>query len=550
MPWHFVFKWGTRGFCVLGHDAARDGHPLINQDSSTPKKCISNYYVCPDSRSFFKTQLRWSSQQLAPKARCSKASVATISCCWIRIWTNLRVKPLIPCARPSGKKWCLTTNDGWERWDRPEDCTALNLGLRYRIIGRLSEANLLWKTMENPALRVPFFPSFFPHLFWAALTFQLFQLLFLPDSPAAQHNLGNHQLRGRPCTQRSLIAKCASWRRHTFSPSCHCTKSEAGWQDIYARPIRCYMWRASFEARSSQYLTKLLSWRWQESGWINRNIQKLIATGGGLLKLAPGQSYLARDRTSMHRHKSLIVTPVENGWKWQWLNRFVGQHGTKKHGATWKSRGWCIGWGYSLLPCWTIRAALQWVNLPRSGSTRYAHTHIIRIIYNYTVHTHIYNYIYILYTHAYVSFKSFADVHVPHFGHLIATEVPPAWRGWNCGCRQGHHRDRRPKGAGGLRGPLGKPMALTVDRGRCMVKPGETRWNPVKPGETRWNPVKPGETLKYAEDVLQMVGFPWFSDGFLSIWELTGGYCNYRSIERRERVSCDRDLQIVVSRGM
>ena len=133
----------------------------IDQSGFVHSKEMHKQFLCmPRFPIFKKTQLRWSSQQLAPKARCSKASVATISCCWIRIWTNLRVKPLIPCVRPSGKKWCLTTNDGWGRWDRPEDCTALNLGLRYRIIGRLSEANLLRKTMENPALRVPFFPSY------------------------------------------------------------------------------------------------------------------------------------------------------------------------------------------------------------------------------------------------------------------------------------------------------------------------------------------------------------------------------------------------------
>jgi hypothetical protein len=81
----------------------------------------------------------------------------------------------------------------------------------------------------------------------------------------------------------------------------------------------------------------------------------------------------------------------------------------------------------------------------------------------------------------------------------------------------------------GRRGPvasvgLGKTHGF--DRGPWKMH-GETRWNPVKPGETRWNP----------EICWRCPTNAGFSDGFLSIWELTGGYCNYRSIERRERES-------------
>jgi len=80
-----------------------------------------------------------------------------------------------------------------------------------------------------------------------------------------------------------------------------------------------------------------------------------------LLKLAPGQSCLARDRTPQDIDASAQIADRHSSGKWMKMaviesaNRFVGQHGTKK---TWM----CVQtWGNlkisRLMHC--VRAALQ-----------------------------------------------------------------------------------------------------------------------------------------------------------------------------------------------
>ena len=204
----------------------------------------------------------------------------------------------------------------------------------------------------------------------------------------------------------------------------------------------------------------------------------------------------------MHRHKSPIVTPVENGWKWQWLNRRIGllanmaqkKHGcVSKHGATWKSRGWCTVLGPHFSESICLEVAQQGTH---------THTHIIRIIYIQYIYIYIIIYIYYIHMHM------FPLNHLQMSMYRISV-ISSRPRSPPPGVDEIAAVAKAITETEGRRGPvasvgLGKTHGF--DRGPWKMH-GETRWNPVKP----WNMLK----MSY-----KCWLFRWFSEHLRTYWRV------------------------------